>query len=491
MFGKVLVANRGEIALRIISTLQDHGIHAVVTASDPDLNSIPARQADEILHLKGETATDTYLDIDAIVSRSKELGVDAVHPGYGFLAENTKFAAAVEKAGMVFIGPSPEQMAQLGDKITSREIAMQSGTPLITGTSGELSDDELKKKAKEIGFPILIKASAGGGGRGIRLVRNMKEWDMQLENARKEAVLAFSDDRLFIEKFVSNGRHIEVQVIGLGNGEVIHFGERDCSMQRKNQKLIEEAPAPTISREKAAEIHEAAINLTSEINYRNAGTVEFLLDRDTQNFYFLEVNTRIQVEHPVTEYVTGEDLIWRQVQVAAGMDLDLHQQDIRMKGHAIEARIYAENPYKNFVPSPGNVRKIKHPIGSGVRVDSATEDGTIITPYYDPMISKLIVHAHNREAATRKLSAALNNYLIAGVHTTAAYIRDLINHPDFLDNNYHTKYLDDYHQPIPEEVLAIARGIAAGTGTRTKMQELESGISKWRTSSWPQGGWKK
>lgn len=492
MFNKVLVANRGEIALRVLSTLQDHGIKSVVTASDPDLHSIPSRRADEILHLPGYTAVDTYLNIELIIEKALELGIEAIHPGYGFLSENSQFAQKVEEAGLNFIGPSAKQMRTFGDKIAARELAERTDTPLIEGTKGALSDEELEEMAKEIGFPILIKASAGGGGRGIRIVRSEEEWEEQLTNARKEARLAFNDDRVFIEKFITNGRHIEVQIMGTGDGKVLHFGERDCSMQRKNQKIIEEAPAPTISREKAAEIHEAAIGLTSEIGYRNAGTVEFLLDIATQNFYFLEVNARIQVEHPVTEYVTGEDLIWRQIQVAAGDDIGIKQEDISIKGNAMEARIYAEDPYKGFNPSPGKINRIKHPFGSGIRVDSAVEDGTEITPYYDPMISKLIVYAPNRNATIRKLSNTLDYYMISGVHTTAAYIRDLINQPDFKQNNYHTKYLDTYDNPVPEEMRTIARALAAanfkGQSKKTQTEQV-SGISRWRTSTWPAGRW--
>jgi acetyl-CoA carboxylase biotin carboxylase subunit len=417
------------------------------------------------------------------------MGVHAVHPGYGFLSENSDFAKAVEDAGIEFIGPTPEQMKQFGDKIEARKLAVRTNTPLITGTKENLTDSQIREKAEEIGYPLLIKASAGGGGRGIRLVESADQITEQLANARKEAKLAFNDDRVYLEKFIANGRHVEVQILGDGNGEVFHFGERDCTMQRKNQKLIEESPAPTITREKADEIHEAALRLTSGVDYRNAGTVEFLLDNNTHDFFFLEVNARIQVEHPVTEFVTGEDLIWRQIQVSAGEEMGISQDNIHLKGHAIEARIYAENPFKDFAPSPGKINRIRHPIGNGVRVDSAMEDGSVITPFYDPMISKLIVYAPDRQAATRKLQKTLDYYLISGVHTTAAYIRQLVKNPDFINHNYHTKYLEDHSQEVPEVLLNIARAVAGRSfqtgGHDQHMIKEGDSISKWRTSTWP------
>ncbi len=487
MFKKILVSNRGEIALRVLTSLQDHDIRSVVTASDPDLNTAVTRRADEVIHLPGQQALKTYLNIELIIEKAVDLGVDAIHPGYGFLSENHLFAQAAEDAGIAFIGPSAKQMLTYGDKLRARAVAIKTGTPIIKGTDEELSIEEIKEKAKEIGFPLLIKASAGGGGRGIRYVSKIEELDEQIEMAKNEARLAFNDDRIYLEKFIANGRHIEVQIMGTGDGTIYHFGERDCTMQRKNQKLIEESPAP-ITRTKAKEMYESAINLTSETNYKNAGTVEFLYDPKTEEHYFLEVNARIQVEHPVTEMVTNEDLIWRQLQVAAGEDLDINQKRIRIKGHAIEARIYAENPYQNFIPSPGKISRIQHPIGAGVRVDSAIEDGSIVTPFYDSMISKLIVKAQTRDAAIRKMSSTLDKYLVSGVHTTIPYIRKLINSSNFKENKYHTKYLDTYETHIPKRIIELARVIAAFTsrGIHTgKEDKEEDQISKWRTSAWP------
>lgn len=483
MYSSVLVANRGEIALRVISTLQDHGIEAVVTASDLDLNSLPARRADRVLHLQGKTALETYLNIDEIINGAKEVGVQAVHPGYGFLAENPEFAKKVEANKIDFVGPSPDQMLTFGDKIQARKIAIESNTPIIPGSNEKLTYKEMVQKAKEIGFPLLIKASAGGGGRGIRFVDKIKNFSKELQMAKSEAKLAFNDDRVYLEKFIANGRHIEVQILGSGDGEVFHFGERDCSLQRKNQKLVEESPAPSISRKLANKIHTSAVNLVQELNYKNAGTVEFLVD--TENFYFLEVNARIQVEHPVTEYVTGEDLVWRQIQIASGDSLEIKQKDIKMKGHSIEARVYAENPYDNFSPSTGKIRRIRHPFGPGIRVDSAAEDGDEITPYYDPMISKLIVYAPNRAAAIRKLVSTLDNYLITGIHTTVPFIKNLLMEKEFTDLNYHTRYLEDYDQVIPENILELSRVAASSVGKTVDLSTQQETIkgSNWRQSA--------
>lgn len=487
MYSSVLVANRGEIALRVISTLQDHGIEAVVTASDIDLNSIPARRADKVLHLEGVTAQDTYLNINKIINGAKDLGVHALHPGYGFLAENPVFAKEVVKNQIDFIGPTPEQMLTFGDKIQARKIAVKSDTPIVPGSDEMLDENDLVESAKEIGFPLLIKASAGGGGRGIRYVQNLKSFQKELSIAKSEAKLAFNDDRVYLEKFIDNARHIEVQILGIGDDKILHFGERDCSMQRKNQKIIEESPAPSISRKRAKLIQDDAIQLVKEMKYLNAGTVEFLVEQDQH--YFLEVNARIQVEHPVTEFVTGEDLIWRQIQVASGDPLELNQKDIQMKGHSIEARVYAENPYENFSPSTGKIRRIQHPFGPGIRVDSAVEDGDIISPYYDPMISKLIVYSPNRKAAIRKLISTLDNYLITGIHTTVPYIKNLLLEDEFANLNYHTRYLENYEQEIPAHVLNFARIAAVSTskGSESLTQHRDSDISNWRRSGYNYG----
>ncbi|OLS23384.1 MAG: Pyruvate carboxylase subunit A [Candidatus Heimdallarchaeota archaeon LC_2] len=482
MYSSVLVANRGEIALRVISTLQDHGIEAVVTASDLDINSLPARRADKVLHLKGVTAQDTYLNIEKIINGAKDIGVNALHPGYGFLAENPIFAKEVIKNQIDFIGPTPDQMLTFGDKIQARKVAINSDTPIVPGSDEKLDDDEFAAIAKEIGFPLLIKASAGGGGRGIRFVQNIKQLKTELAMAKSEAKLAFNDDRVYLEKFIANGRHIEVQILGIDSDKILHFGERDCSMQRKNQKIIEESPAPSISRKRAKKMHDDAINLVKEMKYLNAGTVEFLVDKT--DHYFLEVNARIQVEHPVTEFVTGEDLIWRQIQVASGEPLDLNQKDIKTRGHSIEARVYAENPYENFSPSTGKINRIRHPVGPGIRIDSAVEDGDVISPYYDPMISKLIVYSPNRKAAIRKLISTLDNYLITGIHTTVPYIRNLLLEKEFTNLEYHTRYLDEYEQKIPEQVLKFARvaAISILKGSKNIAKQNQPTFSNWRRS---------
>jgi acetyl/propionyl-CoA carboxylase alpha subunit len=448
------------------------------------MSALPAKRADKVLNLKGKTALETYLNMDAIIDGAANLGVHAVHPGYGFLAENPVFAKKVVESDIDFIGPTPDQMLTFGDKIQARKVAIKSETPIVPGSDENLSEKEMLQKAKEIGFPILIKASAGGGGRGIRFVKNQKSFGKELALAKSEAKLAFNDDRVYLEKFIAKGRHIEVQVMGDGNGEILHFGERDCSLQRKNQKLVEESPAPSISRERAAKIHESAVNLVKELKYKNAGTVEFLVDKE--NHYFLEVNARIQVEHPVTEYVTGEDLIWRQIQVASGSEMNLLQSDIKLKGHSIEARVYAENPYDDFSPSTGKIRRIRHPIGPGIRVDSAIQDGDEISPFYDPMISKLIVYAPNRGAAIRKLASTLDNYLITGIHTTVPYVKKLITEKEFTSLDYHTRYLEEYESQIPDNILNIARVAATtvqSTGTQDRSENASTG-SNWRNSVW-------
>ncbi|MDH5404861.1 MAG: ATP-grasp domain-containing protein, partial [Candidatus Heimdallarchaeota archaeon] len=356
--------------------------------------------------------------------------------------------------------------------------------PIIEGSDAMSDDDDLFEIAKNIGFPILLKASAGGGGRGIRLVQSEEEFFPHLNQAKNEARLAFNDDRIFIEKYIEKGRHIEVQILGLPDGQVLHFGERDCTIQRKNQKLIEETPAPFMSKQIIKEIHESAINLVSTSNYTNAGTVEFIFDMNSNKFYFLEVNTRIQVEHPVTEMVTGEDLIWRQIQVANGENINLTQEDIKIKGHAIQSRIYAEDPFNGFQPSPGTINRVIHPVGAGVRVDTAIEDGSSVSSYYDSMIAKLIVHSPNRSAAIRKMINNLSNYLITGVHTTVPYIKQVISSPDFSNFSYHTKYLDENKFTIPEEIMDISRIIASKFSMgKNSQQSFQKRISNWKLSS--------
>lgn len=494
MFSRVLVANRGEIALRILSSLKNHDVETVILSSPIDENSLPVRYAHQVIKFKDSIPAKSYLNQELIIDRAKDMGIDAIHPGYGFLAENVEFRKRVEKSGIAFIGPTVNQMQVLGDKIQARKTAIETNTPLLPGTTSGLSVEELQQKAKEIGYPILIKAAAGGGGRGIRHVQSPEDFETQATIAQQEARMAFGDDRIYIEKYLNNARHVEVQLLGKGDGEVLHFGERDCSMQRKNQKLIEESPAPTISRKTASKIQQTAIDLATHLQYANAGTAEFMV-ANNKDFYFLEVNTRIQVEHPVSEYVTGEDLIWRQIQIAAGDDINLQQKDITFRGHAIEARIYAENPYNNFMPSPGIARRVVHPFGAGIRVDSYIETNTEIPSFYDSLVSKLIVHSTDRPAAVNKLYNALDSYKITGIQTTLPFIKQIIRHPDFQQMNYSTKYLDTHMDnfPFPEEYKEYARAIATIFHHFKGNQEQKITVqatNHWKRSLFPVPRWK-
>ena len=489
MFSKVLVANRGEIAFRVINSLQEHGVSAALLVSPIDKNTLPAKQADTIIELPGDLPSESYLDQDLIINLAKEECIDAIHPGYGFLSENVEFRKKIDKAKIAYIGPTASNMEILGDKIQARQAAIDSGTPLLPGTVSSMDIGDLKEEAMNIGYPILIKAAAGGGGRGIRLVKSEKEFDSQADNAIAEAKMAFGDGRIYIEKYLTSGKHIEVQILGDGRGEVLHFFERDCSIQRKNQKLIEEGPAPSISREKASEIHSTAIGLTSYLKYLNAGTVEFMLD-SKGNHYFLEVNTRIQVEHPVTEMITGEDLVWRQIQVAAGEDLNISQSDICYRGHAMEARIYAENPFRDFIPSTGTIQRISHPVGPGIRVDSHMVDNTSIPPFYDSMIAKLIAYGTDRDQSISRLNRALKSYQIRGIQTTIPYIRQILVLDDFKQCNYDTGYLQSHQSTftIPKHLQTIAVAAASRefqvSGSAEMNEKVNIG-SPWKRSLFP------
>jgi acetyl-CoA carboxylase, biotin carboxylase subunit len=492
VFENLLIANRGEIAYRILSTARNHGIKTSIISSPIDLNSRAVKQANNIIQLSGNMPTESYLDIPQIIEKIKDSSIDAVHPGYGFLSENLMFRKEIEKLGITFIGPSLNDMDILGDKGKARETALKSNTPILPGTKSTKDIGILKQEAEDIGFPILIKAAAGGGGRGIRLVNNIDEFDSLAETAKNEAEAAFGDGNLFVEKYLQEAKHIEVQIIGFGNGEILHFGERDCSIQRKNQKLIEEAPATAITRDVAKEIYESAINLTSYVKYKNAGTVEFLVDKNF-NHYFLEVNTRIQVEHPVTEMITGQDLIYRQLQVAADVPLGLNQKDIKFNGHAIEARVNVEKPYQGFQPSTGEIFKVEHPNGPGVRVDSFIKSGSVIPNYYDSLVSKLIVHGANREAAISSLSYALRDYKITGVHTTIPFILQVLQDENFQTNKHHVKYLEANPDrfKIPDQILVEAKIKAiAYYLSKQSIQNQEVGQENiWSRSLFPKVVW--
>jgi 3-methylcrotonyl-CoA carboxylase alpha subunit len=436
MFKRILIANRGEIAVRIIATARKLGIETVAVASEADRSAPFARMADAVVGIGPGPATESYLRADRIIAAAKETGAQAVHPGYGFLAENAEFAASLGRAGMKFIGPSPDAMRRMGGKAEAKAIAVKAGVPIVPGFHGEVqSPQALAKEAARIGYPVMIKAVAGGGGRGMRRVDRADDFAAALESAQREAKAAFGDARVLIEKVVERPRHIEVQVFGDSHGNVVHLFERDCSLQRRNQKVIEEAPASGMSPELRAKITAAAVACAKAVGYEGAGTVEFLVEGGSLGpqspWYFIEMNTRLQVEHPVTEAITGLDLVEWQLRVASGEQLPLGQAEIGMSGHAIEARLNAEDPAKAFLPSTGPIVAFETPPGEGLRVDSGVEAGSVISPFYDSMIAKLITHGVDRPAAISRLSRALEETAVAGPKTNAAFLHALLAHPAF------------------------------------------------------------
>jgi acetyl-CoA/propionyl-CoA carboxylase biotin carboxyl carrier protein len=455
-FDTVLVANRGEIAVRIIRTLRAMGIRTVAVFSDADANARHVAIADVAVRIGPAPARDSYLSIDAILDAVRRTGAQAVHPGYGFLSENAQFAAALEAAGVVFIGPPVSAIETMGDKIAAKAAVSAVGVPVVPGISRPgLTDDDLVAGASEVGFPVLVKPSAGGGGKGMRVVQAASELSAALVSARREAAAAFGDDTLFLERFVLNPRHIEVQVLADTHGNVIHLGERECSLQRRHQKVIEEAPSPLIDPETRARIGAAACDTARSVDYTGAGTVEFIVSADRPDeFFFMEMNTRLQVEHPVTEMVTGLDLVELQVRVAAGEKLPLTQDDVRLDGHAIEARVYAEDPARGFLPTGGTVLTSLPAHGPGVRVDSGLlGQGTVVSSDYDPMLAKVIAHAPDRDGALRKLDAALGGMVILGVTTNIEFLRFLLTDPDVQAGRLDTGLLD---RRTPDFVPATA-----------------------------------
>jgi acetyl-CoA carboxylase, biotin carboxylase subunit len=441
MLKKVLVANRGEIAVRIIRACRELEIPSVAAYSDADEEALHVRLADEAVHIGPSRAQKSYLNIEALIEAAKEKGADAVHPGYGFLAESAPFAAACQEAGLVFVGPSAETIEKIGDKSAARRLARDASVPVVPGTEGNATPEEAMEKAGEIGYPVMVKAAAGGGGRGIRVVEDDGELEKAIKEARREAEAAFGEDSVYLEKFLVEPRHIEVQVMGDGEGNVIHFYERECSMQRRRQKILEEAPSPAISAETREEITRAAVRLAEAAGYANAGTVEFLVD-ENESFYFIEMNTRIQVEHPITEVITGIDLVKEQLKVAGGEGLSVRQEEIPLAGHSIEFRINAEDPENDFFPSPGEVTTVEVPGGPGVRVDTAVFAGYQIPPFYDSMVGKLIVWGTDREEALARGRRALEEYRLEGIKTTIPLHLRLLDDEAFLSGQYHTGYLE-------------------------------------------------
>lgn len=442
MFDKVLIANRGEIALRVQRACKELGIQTVAVHSTADANAMHVRLADESVCIGPPPASQSYLNIPALLAACEITGADAVHPGYGFLSENARFAEILEEHDITFIGPSSEHIRLMGDKIKAKETALALGIPIVPGSDGAVTTDaEAMKAARKIGYPVLVKAAAGGGGRGMKVARSEEQLPIALATARAEAKAAFGDDALYMEKYLTKPRHIEIQVLGDGRGNAIHIGERDCSLQRRHQKVWEEAPSPALNVDQREEIGVAVAKAMSKIAYRGVGTVEFLYE-DGQ-FYFIEMNTRLQVEHPVTEMITGIDLVIEQLHVAAGSPLALKQEDVRFDGHAIECRINAENPL-NFTPSPGRITYFHPPGGLGVRVDSAVYAGYTIPPFYDSLIGKLIVHGKNRNECLMRLRRALGEFVIDGIETTIPLFNRLIVEPDIVDGLYDIHWLENY-----------------------------------------------
>ena len=442
MFKKILIANRGEIALRIIRTCREMGIKTVAVYSSADEDSLHVRFADEAVKIGPPPGSESYLNIPAIISAAEITNADAIHPGYGFLAENAKFAKLCQDHNIKFIGPTPEMINQMGDKATAKETMIKAGVPTVPGSEGLLDDfEEAKKIAEEIGYPVMLKATAGGGGKGMRAVWKPEDLEKAWESARQEAKAAFGNDGMYLEKLIEEPRHIEIQIIGDQYGKAAHLSERDCSIQRRHQKLIEETPSPFMTPELREKMGEAAVKAAESIQYEGVGTVEFLVDKH-RNFYFMEMNTRIQVEHPITEQVIDYDLIREQIKVAAGVPIK--GVNYYPKLHSIECRINAEDPYNDFRPSPGIIKTFHAPGGHGVRLDTHAYQGYIIPPYYDSMIAKLITTAQTREEAISKMKRALDEFVIEGVKTTIPFHRQLLDNPDFIEGNYTTKFMEDF-----------------------------------------------
>lgn len=499
MFRKVLVANRGEIAVRIIRALREFEIEPVAVYSDVDRAALHVRMADEAVCLGAADSRESYLNIERVIDAALRTGAEAIHPGYGFLSENADFAQACVDAGLTFIGPSPESIRRMGSKTAARAIARGVGVPTVPGAAGAVS--ELKDAlaiAAEVGYPVLLKAAAGGGGKGMRLVSQPGEMEAAIRDASSEAERAFHDARVYIEKAVIRPRHIEIQVLGDQHGNLIHLGERECSLQRRHQKVIEESPSPlmAIHPELRERMGEAACRAARAAGYYNAGTVEFLVDASL-NFYFLEMNTRLQVEHPVTELVTGFDLVHQQLRIAAGGRLDISQQDVRWRGSAIECRIYAEDPENGFLPSPGTITRLHRPTGPGVRLDAGVYLGWTIPMEYDPLVAKLAVHAETRDLAIARLRGALEEYSVNGVKTTISFFHQILNDPEFRAGRLHTGFIEEYlarrSNDSPDEAIvemaALAGALAATREDAAAHPQgrASSAPSRWRASGRERG----
>lgn len=502
MFKRILIANRGEIAVRIIRACREMGIESVAVFSDVDRRALFVRKADHAYHIGPAQASESYLNIEKILDVARRSGAEAIHPGYGFLSENSRFARACEEAGIKFIGPSASSMEMMGSKTRARQNMKKAGVPFVPGSEKGLDVAATEKLAAEIGYPVMLKAAAGGGGKGMRLVRDPKDLRSAFEAAQSEAQRSFGDSEVYIEKFIENPRHVEVQIFADEYGNTIYLGERECSVQRRHQKVMEEAPSPIVTPEMRRKMGEIAVKAAKAANYANAGTIEFLVDQQ-RNFYFLEMNTRLQVEHPVTELVTGLDLVHLQIRVAAGEKLPLTQEDISVRGHAIELRIYAEDPDNNFFPSPGRITRLISPSGPGVRRDSGMYEGWEVPLEYDPLLAKLIGYGETREMAIDRLRRALVEYFVGGIKTNIPLFRRILLHPDFRAGNIDTGFLDrllsepPVHDARTAERIPIAAVAAAifasqqntsanlssGTPQNGKTKNGSSAKSSWKSAS--------
>ncbi|MDN3547127.1 acetyl-CoA carboxylase biotin carboxylase subunit [Mucilaginibacter aquaedulcis] len=484
---KILIANRGEIALRVMRSAREMGIKTVAVYSDADRNALHVRYADEAVHIGAAPSAQSYLDGEKIIDACLKTGATAIHPGYGFLSENAAFARRVREAGLVLIGPSPEAMEVMGNKLSAKAAALKYNIPMVPGTEEAITDvADAKRRAVEVGFPILIKAAAGGGGKGMRIVEGEADFEEQMQLAVSEAVSAFGDGAVFIERYVSSPRHIEIQVLGDTHGNIVHLFERDCSVQRRHQKVIEEAPSKVLTPRIREQMGKCAVDVARSVNYTGAGTVEFIMDDDL-NFYFLEMNTRLQVEHPVTELITGIDLVKEQICIARGEAISFKQEDLQIRGHAIELRVYAEDPANNFLPDIGTLQTYITPKGAGVRVDDGFEQGMEIPIYYDPMIAKLITYGKNRTEAIERMIRAIDEYQITGIVTTLGFGKFVMQHEAFTSGNFDTHFVKKYFTPDvlntdDEHEAKIAAIIMEKLLSQTKVVTAATEITE--TSNW-------
>ncbi len=502
MFKRILIANRGEIAVRVMRACRELGIETVAVFSDADRTALHVKEANYAYPIGPAPARESYLVIDNILDAARRSGADAVHPGYGFLAENPTFARRCEQAGIVFIGPSPEAMEQMGDKVAARTLMQKARVPVVPGSGGTLDTaEDVVEACNRIGFPVMLKAAAGGGGKGMRLVQKSEELQSALRAVRSEAKSSFGDDRMYVEKYVTKPRHVEVQVMADKFGNTVHVFERECSIQRRHQKVIEESPSPAIDHRIRTEMGRVAVQAAKAVDYVGAGTIEFLVDAD-RNFYFLEMNTRIQVEHPVTEMITGVDLVKTQIEVAAGIPLRFRQEDLSTRGHAIECRIYAEDPYNNFFPSPGKISFLQPPGGIGIRDDSGVYSGCEVTVHYDPIISKLVAWGASRDEAIQRMRRALEEYSIHGLVTNLAFHRWVLQHPRFLAGDFDTNFIpQEFHAfkaagetARREAALAVAALAARERELDRALRLSRSAPARQQRSAWKEagrrGGWR-